>query len=90
MKDYWADQEEADDTDYMDDTDKYDADDKKMCLSFKFPNFEVAGHWPCLICFMGLPWFQDMQLRELWHLVVKTMAQWTNQHNTELSYFNYQ
>lgn len=84
-KDNRADREEdTDDADDTDDSDENDADDKK-CLSFKFPNFEVAGHWPRLIRFLGPPWFQDTRLWEHRHLAAKTTARRTNQHNTELA-----
>ena len=52
-------------------------------LSFSFPNFEVAQHWPELIRFLGPPWVQDTRLWEQRHLAAKTTARRTNQINTE-------
>ncbi|ELR12033.1 uncharacterized protein ACA1_353350 [Acanthamoeba castellanii str. Neff] len=52
-------------------------------LSFKFPNFEVAQHWPELIHFLRPPWVQDTHLWEQQHLAAKMTAHRTNQINTE-------
>ncbi|ELR13517.1 uncharacterized protein ACA1_247210 [Acanthamoeba castellanii str. Neff] len=52
-------------------------------LSFKFPNFEVAQHWPELIRFLGPPWVQDTRLWEQRHLAAKMTAHRMNQINTE-------
>jgi hypothetical protein len=52
-------------------------------LSFSFPNFKVAQHWPELIHFLSPPWVQDTCLWEQWHLVAKMTMCHTNQINTK-------